>query len=398
MPAGTSIVRLKAHYFFLYGIFGSTGPYMSLYLRQEKNLELTQIGLIFAIGQVSVLFMPAVVTHIADRHRLVRPLLMVLFAVAALSACTLSVAAGVLACLVAYCLGTLVNGPHLSLSDGLLFAMQRTPTHAHVSYAEVRLWGTVGYMLPNVVLFAAFKLGAGLDWVPMVSAGGAALGIFNAWGLPQRLSLDRPPAGSGPTWQAARVLARPSVALFLLGVGLVVFSNAMYYSFYPLYLTQVAGISADWVGLIAMIGVVMELTCLLGMKWAQDRIGLRGLMVVGGMGILLRMICLAFFPTAPFAIGLQLVHGLATIGYMMAPVIYLNSLAGDEFRNSIQGWWGILMGGVFSISGNLAAGYLADGGLIGLYRVAFGVAATGLMMVAWSFLLPQKAAGESGRG
>ena len=62
--------------------------------------------------------------------------------------------------------------------------------------------------------------------------------------------------------------------------------------------------------------------------------------------------------------------------------MYLNGLAGDRFRNSVQGLYAMIVIGGFAIVGNLISRYLATIGLLVLYRVGFAVALCGLLLAA----------------
>lgn len=390
MLPGSALPRLRRHYFAIYGVYGCLAPYMSVYFRTEKNLTPSQMGLIFATGQTAVLFMPALVTLLADRYRMVRPLLLVLFATSVAAMTSLAWAAGFAACLALYYLNQLASNPQLSLGDGLFFSLRGEPNAPPISFPSVRVWGTLGYIAPSLVVFAASFWRDTLWLVPLVAAGFALFGFINALGLPHRLSPHREAARRWPTLDAARVLARPPVALFCLGVGCIAFSNTAFYGFYPLYLTQEVGIGARWIGPISTLGVGLEVFYLLILDRLQARLGFGGLFALGGAALLIRAVCLAFLPTPLFAIGLQLVHGLIVIGFIIAPVLYLNTLAGDGFRNSIQGLYVMIVSGVFAITGNLVSGALAGLGLPVLYRVALAVAGLGLALIAWSFALRRR--------
>ena len=55
----------------------------------------------------------------------------------------------------------------------------------------------------------------------------------------------------------------------------------------------------------------------------------------------------------------QTFHGIEVMALYILPVIYLNSLATDRFRNSIQGVYGMIVSGVAKIVGYQAAGLIA---------------------------------------
>ena len=81
------------------------------------------------------------------------------------------------------------------------------------------------------------------------------------------------------------------------------------------------------------------------------------------------MVLLAFFPTPAMAVVVQLCHGLEVLALFVGPVMFLDRLATDEFRNSIQGVFTMAIGGVARVVGGVAAGIVVmnfglRGGLI----------------------------------
>ena len=385
MSAVTSIRRLQAHYFAIYAVFGCLTPFIPVYLRDIKELSPTEIGIIFATGQTGVLFMPVLMTFLADRYRVVRALLISLFVINVVAMSSLSFVAGFWACLFWVALNRMSNQPQVALGDGLYFTLQSDPAQPRATFAQVRVWGTLGFIVPSVILFAGYHAGGGVQWMPWVAAGTAAFGILNARGLPRRTARRETTITRMPTLAAARVLKRPRIALFCLGVGFVVFTNMAYYGFYPIYLTQQVGIDERWIGIISSVGVAVEIAYILLLERMRVRFGFGGLLFIGGLTSLFRLGCLAWLPTPFFATFFQVFHGLTVIGYLIVPVMYLNTLAEEGFRNSIQGLYVMLVGGIFSIAGNLFAGHVAEIGLLTLYRASFGICAFGLLLVALSF-------------
>ncbi len=385
--------RLKAHNFWVYAVFGCVSPYLPVYLGDIKGLAPSQIGLVLAVGQSGVLFLPPVMTYLADRYGLVAPLLVGLFGLNVAAMGGLAFAAGFAACLLAVFVNQLANQPQVALTDGLYFTLQRQPGAPPVAFSAVRVWGTIGFIAPSGAIVALYPA-AGLAVIPYVAAAAAFFGMLNARHLPRRLARAAVPGSRFPTAEAVRLLRRPRVALFCAGMGLMIATNAAYYSFYPVYLTQQVGIEARWIGLIANLGVALEIGFMLGFERLRERIGLRGLVIAGLAMSLLRLGLLAFVPTAGAAVALQVGHGLTIVGLLVAPVMYLNALAGDGYRNSVQGLYVMLVVGLFAILGNYGSGLLAERGLLLLYRTAFAVAAVGGLLLLTSFLWPVR----SGRG
>jgi PPP family 3-phenylpropionic acid transporter len=383
----TSIRRLQCHYFAIYTVFGAITPYLPIYLRDVKGLGASQMGIIFAAGQSAVLVMPILMTYLADRYRLVRPILMALFCCNLVAMVFLLGAVGFWASLCCIALNRLATQPQVALGDGLFFTLQNDPTQPRASFSSVRVWGTIGFIIPSLIMYAGYHLGGGVTWMPYVTAAFALFGIINAFGLPQR-SAPRPSTPqSMPTLAAARVLRRPPLALFCLGVGFVIFSNMAFYGFYPLYLTAQVGIAERWVGLISSLGVGFEIIYVLALEPMRKRFGFGGLIILGGAASVFRLACLAFLPTPFFAIIFQVFHGLTVIAFMIVPVIYLNTFAEEGFRNSIQGLYVMLVSGLFAIAGNIAAGQLAEISLVTLYQVSLVVCLFGLALIGISFWL-----------
>lgn len=391
--APTAFFRLKAHNFWVYAVFGCVSPYLPVYLGDIKGLTPSQIGLVLAVGQSGVLFLPPVMTYLADRYGWVAPLLVGLFSLNVMAMGGLALATGFAACLLAVFLNQLANQPQVALTDGLYFSLQRQPGAPPVAFSAVRVWGTIGFIAPSAVIVTLYPA-LGLAVVPFTAIAAAFFGTLNARHLPRRLGRAPGHGSRVPTADAARLLRRPRVALFCAGMGLLTATNAAYYGFYPVYLTQQIGVEARWIGLIANVGVALEIGFMLAFERLRERIGLRGLVVAGLAMALLRLGLLAFVPTVLAAVALQVGHGLTIVGLLVAPVMYLNALAGDGYRNSVQGLYVMLVVGLFAILGNYGSGLLAERGLLLLYRTAFAVAAVGGLLVLTSFLWPVR----SGRG
>ena len=383
MSAPTPIRRLKAHYFVIYAVFGAVTPYMPLYLRDIKGLSPSEMGTIFAAGQSAVLFMPVVMTYLADRFRLVRPLFVVLFTLNVIAMTALVGAVGFWACLLWIALNRLATQPQVALGDGLYFTLQADPKQPRSSFSVVRVWGTIGFIAPSIVFFVGYEFGGGITWIPWVTAIAAGLGIVNALRLPMRSAAQKTSVRSKiSTLEAARVLARPPLALFCLGVGFVIFSNMAFYSFYPLYLTTQVGIDEKWVGPISSLGVGIEVLYILGLDRLKRRFGFAGIIALGALASVFRLACLAYLPTPFFAVVFQVFHGATVLGFMIVPVMYLNAHAEEGYRNSIQGLFVVLVSGVFAIAGNIVAGQIAEIGLLELYQVSLGVCIFGILLTA----------------
>ena len=387
---------LRLHFFLTYGIMGSVMPFFPVYLREVQSLSSVQIGTVMAVASLSVLITPVLFTTLADIGKNTRNLAAGIYLASAAAMGSLFLSQGFWPTLLFFGLHSLALVPMLPLQDGLYFRVarfrqasgKRTPP-----FHRIRVWGTIGFIAPSLVLFAGLRAGASLAIILIAAVAFSLAGLVNSRFLPE----PEPTAAQGepketgsrlPTAAAAHVLFRPPILYFCAGMAVLQFAVAGYYSFYPLYLTEVVGIAPSWLGLISNIGVVVEIFFMLGFGWMSIRFGIRTIILVGAVAIAARMTALAFFPTAAVAIGVQFFHGLIIIATLVAPVVYLNQLAGDSFRNSIQGLYTMVIAGFFRILGNLFFGIVAQNSLISVFLYGAILSAIGAVFFMVAFREP----------
>ena len=135
--------------------------------------------------------------------------------------------------------------------------------------------------------------------------------------------------------------------------------------------------------MIMNIGVVIEITFMLGFGRILRFFGPRGLMLLGSGVMALRLTLLAAFAHPAVAIGIQIFHGMMVLVMQIGPVVLIDRMAQDRFRHSMQGLFTMAVLGAGRIAGNLLMGPIArQGG----YQTAFWFAA-GLTGVSFILLL-----------
>src|SRR5205807_2645867 len=164
-----------------------------------------------------------------------------------------------------YCLTTM---PIFPLLDGIHFSQQRRRCERGEKakpYHLVRVWGTIGFITPSLLLFVLLRLGMPLR---VVLFAGSALSVLAAvqarWvGDPRgdrslfaggELALSAAP----PTLHAAAALLRPPMLVFSAAILLMSMSVAVHSAFYPVYLTERVGLSDQWLGPMSNIAVICE--------------------------------------------------------------------------------------------------------------------------------------------
>ncbi len=363
---------------------GSIYPFLSIYLKQAQNLTEAQIGLILGVASLSVLITPVLMTLLADTRFDPRRLVSGIFLVSSLALLMLYFSTGFWPVLLLLTLHSLAHAAMVPLHDGLTFStlrrreMEKRPS---VPYHRIRVWGTMGFIIPSLILFWLIR---GWDVSVIILCGVAygMLALLHAFRLPDpRLGPDgntlQRSRGGLPTAMALRTLLRPHMRIFCLALFLAYMGLSGFGSFQPLYLVEYVGINAEWVGLIISFGVAVEIVFMLGFGRLQAWLGFRRLMIAGIGCLFMQTLLMALFPVAAVAVAVQVAHGMVILAMFIAPVMYINRAAGDRFRNSIQGLYAMVVLGAARISGVVLAGQLAG---IGLHLILF--TAAGLCFVS----------------
>ena len=260
---------LRAGYFLLFAVYGAILPYVPVWL-ESRGLSRGEVGHVQAAFGYAILLSPVITTLLADAKLQNKTLLTGLFLVTAAAVGALAWASGFWWILAAYAVYSVAVVAVQPLLDGLFFA-HREAMGTTTRYEAVRVWGTAGFILPSLGLFWWIRVTGELDATLAVAAGAAVVASFVALLLPrvQRVGLPhRSPSPSEParrasssakrglpTLDAAWRLFASETRWFALGTWLLVAATTAYYIYYPLYLTEIVGIDAQWIGLIACIGV-----------------------------------------------------------------------------------------------------------------------------------------------
>jgi MFS transporter, PPP family, 3-phenylpropionic acid transporter len=385
-----SVSGIRTQYVLAYAGIGCLGPFLPVYLRRQQGLTDAEIGFVLGIGGLAVLLTPVLLTRFADLGVQTRWLLAGAFTAGALALGGLSLTTGLLTAAAYYLLYSLAERPIGALQDGLYFRALHAapPGHTLPSFSRIRVWGTVGFIVPSVLLYDLVERTGSTSVILLLAIGFGVLAAINTRRLPPaeaqprrlsaigedppgRTAAVRPPAGPVTT-AALKHLLRGETRTFILGMFLVSMASAMWFGFYPLYLSEAVGVDQRAVGLIFNIGVVLEIGWMLGFNRLVRRLGIRRLMIAGAAAETLRLTLLASSPTLTVAIGTQVLHGLIVLITSVAPQIFLDERAHESFRSSIQGVYTTVVMGGGRLIGSVVAGQIAAAG----FRTLFGVGAS----------------------
>lgn len=384
---------IKRQFLLLYAATGAAMPYLPVFLEQ-RLADRAQVGDVLAITGLAIIITPVIVGFLADALVSGRMLIAALSGATAVTAAALTGAHGFWPIAVAYALFSLVFWPQSSLADGYLFSVRQQRMAAglpDVAYHRVRVYGTVGFIVPGIGLYALMARGATADVALLIASVVALLGLLNALTLPRvdvTARSTRDEHTGTPTLAAARVLFRGPALVLCVSMFLAQLAAAVYYGFYPIYLTAEIGFASEWVGLIFILGVVPELGVMFAVGALVRALGIRGALVLGLACSALRFVIMALLPTPFWAVATQALHGPMVITMHVLPPMYLDGLARDAYRTSMQGLYTMAVIGVARLVGNQMAGRVADISLLWLFGVTAGVLALAAVLVLLAFREP----------
>lgn len=383
---GMSFGWIKLHYVLLYAVIGAYLPYMPVYLNR-LGLADWQIGWVLGVYGVAVLAMPALLTHLADTRLTNRMLIGIGYAIAAVALAGVSQVSVFGALIGLSLLFSVGYTPMFSLVDGMTFSAMHREEEAGrrpPPYHRVRIWGSIGFMVPSVIIWAVLRY-AGLSTTAAIltAAGAAAIASVTAHRLPATGAVE-PGQAKAPTLHAWRSLRRPAVLSLVGPLVLLFLAIAIFYAFYTRYLQEL-GVGGEWMGLIVNIGVAAEIVLMLFAARFLHLVRLKGVMVLGAVAMVVRLGLLAAVPTVGVALATQVLHAPIVMALYLVPPMYLNAKADRRYRNSMQGLYSVLCFGVARLAGSAIGGYLAEYDLrlaLG-FGCGLGVAAAGWLVLGF---------------
>lgn len=222
--------------------------------------------------------------------------------------------------------------------------------HEAARYSQVRVWGSVGFILAVVGLGALFER-FGLDMYPaalIVIMFGIL--ISSAW-VPNAIPEERPEAvGQGGFLQQ---LCRPGVLAFFACVALMQVSHGPYYTFLSLHL-EALGYGRGLIGLLWALGVVAEVLLFMVMSRLLARFSLRQVLLASFLIAAVRWLLLGTLADHLVVLILaQLMHA-ATFGSFHAAAVHFVQ---HSFGHRQQGQGQALYASLAGIGGALGALY-----------------------------------------
>ena len=338
--------RLSGFYLFYFALLGATAPFLALYL-DYLGFSSARIGELLAIPMLMRCLSPNLWGWLGDRSG--KRLAIVRFG----AFCTLLSFVLILFGK-SYAWLALIMALYAFFWHAVLPQFE-VLTLAHLGeqtarYSEVRLWGSVGFIVAVVGLGELFER-VSLEVFPWVLIGIISCIFISSWWIPNaQLSSARDNPLSGGF---LRQLRQPGVLAFFVVVGLMQLSHGPYYTFITLYLESL-GYSRGVIGWLWAVGVVAEILVFLLMARLLRHVSLRQVLITSLLLAVLRWILLGTLAENGFWLLLaQLLHA-ATFGSFHAVSILL---VRESFNARQQGQGQALYAAVSGVGGGLGALY-----------------------------------------
>jgi len=384
-------ISLTLFWFIFFGSLGIFFPYFSLYLRENAGLSGTELGVILAIPPLVGMIAQPFWGQVADRTGARSRILALLTLGTALGYLGLGLAQGfwpiVFTTAALALVGTAVFPILTSVSFGIL---RGAGPHA---FGHVRVWGTIGFFVLVVgfpmLLNARRAPGgsatvsqSGLELMFPVMAALVLVAACVAGFLPKKGAVALR-AARGDWRELLRNRAFVRFLLFAL-MAHVLMHGPMW--LFPLFVRSRGGDMETIRGMWILM-LVVEIPLVLATGSGLQRIGARGLLVVGVLvgGLRWSLCALVVNPHLLFAV--QALHGITVVGLNLGSPLYLDAVAPEKLRSTAQGVFSMVGAGIAGIVSNIAAGWLVDRGGIDLLYLLCGIGSLTLGALA-PWILP----------
>ena len=309
---------ISAYYFFFFGAIGCLLPYLPLYY-EHIGLGGEQIGLLSGLAPIVLLIAGPTWGGLGDHFNLHRRLLPLASAGVILPALLISQAGTLPLLVILILLQSFFSTAIGPLADSAALEISQSSQN---SFGRLRVWGSVGFTLISAAMGWMLTF-LPLQWLFYGYAACMAGCVLVALPLPARQHQWRAPLGQG----FRQLLGQPALTLllgacFLIGVAV----TAVAY-FFPLYIREIGG-DAALIGLAGAVGAIAEMPVLFRGEWMLKRVGGAWAGVAIGAAVYtMRWFLLSSAATPAAILLLQLSHSLSFGFFLIASIVYVDSLA-----------------------------------------------------------------------
>jgi MFS transporter, PPP family, 3-phenylpropionic acid transporter len=374
MPSRIFSQRLSAFNAVLYLGAGVQLPFLPLWL-SDRGFNVGQIAQLLAISTaIRVLAIP-LGTFVADRLGKRRGIIIACaFASFACYVLTgLASSFGSIVFLVAAAVA--FYAPIAPLIE--VMSMEGSNLHG-LDYGRIRLWASLSFLAGSLIA------GGLLEAIPVSSvvfliAAGQGLMALCALALPADSSHGNAAHEPVQVGRLARLILQPKVLMFFAAAGIGQATHGLFYAFGSVHWEK-QGFGKLTIGELWVIGILCEVAMFAYSNRVFAAFGARRLIAIGiGCG-LIRWLMIGMEPPLALLFAAQVLHVGSFAMTHLGTMHYIQEVVPVGMRNSVQGAYSALTGGVLMAVSMWSAGplYAAFGG--GAYFVMAGFSALALVL------------------
>jgi MFS transporter, PPP family, 3-phenylpropionic acid transporter len=375
MTANKFKIRFSACYSLLMIGNGVQLPFLPLWLH-AKGLPVGQIASVVA-GMMAVRILGApIFALLADRTGNRRVVIQFCAILALIGYMTLPFANGFYEILLVSLWGAFFFAPVNPLIEG--FGVDASAALG-LNFGQLRLWASLSFLSGSLIAGALLTRLSPLETVWLI-ADAQVFSVIATFMLPQdpERNVVRHHASALQFGAALKFLFASHFTLFLLAASLANSSHAMLYSFSSVYWTSL-GFSTFVIGLLWASGIIGEVIFFSISHRIVHAIGVERLLIIGLAGGVIRWVGTAFLTNEFLLLVLQLSHAVSFACAHLALMHFIRAHVPANLRNTAQGLYAALAGGVLLssityMSGPIYEAYSGRGFLAMAFISALGLA------------------------
>ncbi len=377
---GSAKTRLSLMMLLQYAVWGAWLPIAARFLQastEEGGLGFTgyQVGLILGLaGSIGAVTSPFIAGQIADRYFSAEKFLALLLAVGAAVKWVTAYQTSFSAWLILSIVYSVVYMPTLALSNSVAFA---NLSDTKKDFPKVRVWGTIGWIVaswtfPMIWLQTDLKLQLMPPFLSGPEVENVTARLVDALKFSGMISLgyagycfllpNTPPKrDAAETLAVAKAFAlfrKPSFTLLVLASLPISVIHQIYFMQTGPFLSEI-GLKDSLIGPVMTIGQFAEIAVMAALGLMLKRIGFRWVIMIGALAYFARY---AVFGTVSLPLEVivlsQALHGFCYACFFAAGFIYVDRLATDDIRHSVQTVYGIIILGLGPVLGGFLLGWL----------------------------------------
>jgi PPP family 3-phenylpropionic acid transporter len=388
------LLRLCAYWFVTTAALGVYLPFFSLYMKEVLGFSGAQVGLVFAVSPIVGIVAQPLWGHVADRTGSRAKILTFLSLGVMCGYALLGLPRTFPQLLVAAALLAFFSSAQLPVALAVSFASLQEKAPG-VSFARVRVWGTLGYFAmvlgvpPAIAGFARLQ-GRGefacFHLIFPCAAVLAGLAGLLALGLPRATLHEH--ARARPGDQRWLLSHAPYLRVLAVSFGAYLFLQGPLVLF-PVYVRSRGGSTAT-ISYMWSFMLTAETALMFAAGALYKRLGPRLSIALGILGCGVRWLLCAWLRELPLIYPLQVLHGAMVVSLQVAGPQLVESLVPERLRSSGQAGLTMLGMGIGGVLSTTLAGWLLDAQGIDAVMAYGGACGVGLGLLAL-WLLPATA-------